>query len=89
MCIFKYVVKFLLIIGALDLGAMGLFGVCPISSLFSGMMVYPPESPMGAKISFIVIGIAGLLALIWLLKKCCGCKETNKKDKGHGGGCCR
>jgi uncharacterized membrane protein YuzA (DUF378 family) len=87
MHIFKYIVKFLVVIGALDVGGIGLFGFCPIASLFSGMMMYPPMIPMGAKVTFIVIGIAGILSLICLLQHCFGCKDGNKKDKG--GGCCR
>jgi uncharacterized membrane protein YuzA (DUF378 family) len=45
---------------------------------------------MGARIVFVIIGIAGLLSLICVLKNCCSCNDGNKKDKGHGGGgCCR
>jgi uncharacterized membrane protein YuzA (DUF378 family) len=87
---FKYLVKFLLIIGALDLGIIGVANYCVIGNLFAGMMMPPVAYPMGARIVFVIIGIAGLLSLICVLKNCCSCNDGNKKDKGHGGGgCCR
>ncbi len=85
MHIFRYIVKFLVVIGALDLGIMGAFNYDVIGSLFGGMSM--TDHMMAPRVVMIVIGIAGLLSLICLLKHCC-CKDNNKKDK-HGGGCCR
>jgi uncharacterized membrane protein YuzA (DUF378 family) len=86
---FKYVVKFLVVIGALDLGVIGVANYDVLGNLFGGMMMPMMTYSMGPRIVFVVIGIAGLLSLICLLKHCCCCNDDNKKDKGHGGGCCR
>ncbi len=77
MHIFKHIVKLLVIIGALDLGVMGVTNYDVIGNVFGGM---------GARAAFVVIGIAGVLCLVCFVKRCC-CDEGKKKDKG--GGCCR
>ena len=77
MSVFRYIVKFLVIIGALEVGIMGATNYDVISSVF-GM------HPMAPRIVFIAIGIAGVLALICLVRCCCGCKDGGKK----GGGSC-
>ena len=88
MHIFKYIVKFLVVLGALDLGIMGAFNYDVIGHVFGGMMMPPTDMyTMGPRVAMVIIGLAGLLSLICLLKHCC-CKDGNKKDK-HGGGCCR
>lgn len=91
MHIAKCVVKILVVIGALELGVLGAFNYDVIGSIFGSAMV--PAYHMGVRVLFSLIGIAGLVSLACLCKKCC-CKsscssDTNKKDKGHGGGCCR
>ena len=87
MHIFKYIVKILVILGALDLGVIGLANYDVIGNLFGNMMVPMTVYSMGARIAFVAIGIAGLLCLLCLAKNCC-C-SSNKKDKGGHGGCCR
>lgn len=82
--VLKYVVKVLLIIGALELGIMGVFNYDVIGSLFGGVAM------VGARIAFGIIGIAGLLALGCVARGCCEGKDHNSHKKGgHGGGCCR
>ncbi len=87
MHIFKHVVKFLVIIGALDLGVMGLTNYDVLGNVFGGMAMPMMAYGMGARVAFTVIGIAGVLCLICMIKHCCCCNEGKKKDKG--GGCCK
>ena len=78
----KYVVKFLIVIAALNLGIIGAFNYDLLGTLLGGMMLL--------RIVYCLIGLAGLAGLVCLVKHCnCGCNSGNKKDKGHGGGCCR
>ena len=85
----KCIVKIVLVIGALELGIIGLFNYDVIGTLAgeTDMVMHA----MWARVAFVVIGIAGLLSLICILKHCCSCCcSHNKKDKGgHSGGCCR
>ncbi|MBM3193154.1 MAG: DUF378 domain-containing protein [Chlamydiae bacterium] len=90
MCFLKYVLKLLVIIGALDLGVMGVANYDVLGNLFGGMDLPMLTHSVGVRIVYVIIGIAGLISLICVLKSCCSCNDKNKKDKGHhGGGCCR
>lgn len=85
MKVFKYIVKFLVIIGSLNLGVMGVANYDVLGSIFGGMSMMTNYST-GPRIVFVIIGIAALLSLICVLKHCCcGCNDNHKK----GGGCCR
>ena len=89
MHIFKHIVKFLVILGALDLGVMGLTNYDVIGNIFGGMAIPMMTYGMGARVALTVIGIAGVLCLICFVKHCCCCcSEGKKKDKGGGSGCC-
>ena len=88
MHIFKYIVKILVIIGALDLGVMGLTNYDVIGNVFGGMSMPVMTYGMAPRVAFVIIGIAGVLCLICCVKNCC-CSNGKKKDKGSGGGCCR
>ena len=87
MKVFKYIVKLLVIIGALDLGVMGVANYDVLGNLFGGMAMPMMTYGMGVRVVLTLIGIAGVLCLICLIKHCCCCTEGKKKDKG--GGCCR
>ena len=92
MNIIKYLVRIILILGALQLGIMGAFNFDVIGCIF-GTALVPSETmmiPMGAKVFYVVVGVAGLLSLISLCS-CCGsgCDSHHKKGGHGGGGCCR
>ena len=53
----------LVIIGALNWGSIGLFGVDFVSSIFGG------QQAMGSKIVFTLVGLAGLWAISILFKE--------------------
>ena len=70
----KKIVKLLVILGALNCGWYAATGTDMICHLFGGCM---GMVPMGAKIVFGLIGIAGVLCLICFFKNCCGCKKCD------------
>jgi uncharacterized membrane protein YuzA (DUF378 family) len=63
--------KLLIIIGALNWGAVGFFKYNVVAHIFGGM-----EMSMGARVVYDVVGIAGVLALLCWIKRCTcsGCK---------------
>jgi uncharacterized membrane protein YuzA (DUF378 family) len=71
MKLFRTLVKLLIIIGALNWGLIAFFHYDLVADLFGGPMM------MGTRVSYGVIGIAGLLSLIFFCRRCCS----------TGGGC--
>lgn len=63
----------LVIIGALNWGAIGLFGVDPISALLGG------QGAVFARIIFTIVGIAGL----WAISLLFGRRLTALRDEEH------
>ncbi|HLC75755.1 MAG TPA: DUF378 domain-containing protein [Candidatus Peribacterales bacterium] len=68
------VTKVLVIVGAINWGLVGAFNYDLVAGLLGAV-------PMAMRVVYIVIGLAGVLMLVKLVKKCSsGC--------GAGGSCC-
>ncbi len=61
----KAITKALVIVGALNWGLIGFFKYNLVSDIFGG------SDTTGARIIYSLVGLAGLLGLICLLKCCC------------------
>ena len=74
-----YVVKLLLIIGALNWGLVGFFKFDLVGAIFGG--TYAPMS----RLIFAIVGLAGIYSLFCLCKCCCGgvC-SCHHKGQGQG-----
>lgn len=85
----KHIIKGVLIFGALELGILGSSGYDVISHIFGG------DQAIGTRLVFILIGLAGVLALLSFFgygchcKSDCHCKDDRNNHNGHGGGCCK
>ena len=66
MKLFRILVKVLVIIGALNWGLVGFFGYDVLADLFGGPMM------QGTRVAYDIIGLAGLVSLIFFCRRCCG-----------------
>jgi uncharacterized membrane protein YuzA (DUF378 family) len=91
MCKFKWVVKFLMAIGSINLGVMGLLNYdligTGVSFIFRQSQDFSMHHAPAARVVFVIIGLAGLLGLWCLIKSSCSSGSCDK-DKGGSGGCC-
>ena len=72
---FDNIALVLVIIGALNWGSIGLFGVDLVGSLFGG------QGSMISRIIFTVVGLAGLWAITLLFKEKLPMRETDGERK--------
>jgi uncharacterized membrane protein YuzA (DUF378 family) len=83
----RVIVMLLVIIGALNWGLIGFFNYDLIADLFGGY------GSTGARTVFSIVGIAGLIAALRFISKCCGCKSCcgggSCGSGSCGGGSCR
>lgn len=73
-CVVCGITKALLIIGALNWGLVGFFNYNLVAMLFGGS-----EMATAARVVFSLVGIAGVLALVCMVRKCCCCGGKCKK----------
>ena len=64
------VTKVLVIIGALNWGLVGAFQYDLVAELLGSV-------PMAARTVYILVGLAGVMMLVNLVKKCSGCCKTD------------
>jgi uncharacterized membrane protein YuzA (DUF378 family) len=92
MCKFKWIVKLLIVIGAINIGSMGVANYDLIGSFVSFLFGQSQEFSMhhapAARVVFVIIGLAGLMGVWCLIKSLCCSSDSCNKDKGSGGGCC-
>ncbi len=67
-CVICKIAGLLVVIGALNWGAVGIFQVDLVASLLGSMTT-------GSRIVYGLVGVAGLLKLISCFMKCPGCKK--------------
>jgi uncharacterized membrane protein YuzA (DUF378 family) len=70
----RFLVKLLLVIGALNWGLVGFFDYNLVADIFGA------DGSMGSRIVFAIVGLAGLVGIAGLFCKGCACKS--------GGSCC-
>ncbi len=78
--ILKYTVKTLMVIGAINWGLVGFFGANLVTKLFG-------ENSGLTHLTYDLVGIAGLLGLVHLVKKACGCCNESCNCNCHSKGC--
>lgn len=64
----RFISMLLMVIGSLNWGLVGFFGMDFISNVFGGM------GSAGARIIFALVGLAGLYGIGLLCRCCCSCK---------------
>lgn len=82
MSVLRFVVKLLVVAGALNWGLVGFFNYNLVADIFGG------ELTTGARVVFSLVGIAGLLFLWCWCKKCCHSSCSSCPcSKGSCGSC--
>ena len=82
---FRIIIMILIIVGALNMGLVGFFNYDLLADLFGGF------GSSGARTVFSIIGIAGLIAAVRFVCKCCHCGSCKccGKDNCQCGTHCR
>jgi len=80
MCIFRCLVKLLVVIGALNWGLVGFFQYNLVADVFGG------EFTTAARTVFAIVGLAGVFFALCWISKCCK-SSCNSCACGKGGSC--
>lgn len=70
MSFFRFILKLLIVIGALNWGLVGFFNYNLVADIFGG------EGSVGARVVFAIVGLAGLWGISMLCCKSCRCKGS-------------